>query len=204
MFHRHFVPGEYVFLYTAGCSGLGVLARSLQLPIFKYGLSQQSDLLVRQQQLRVDRYGGCFKNGSRYPAMEGFDDWELRRCEVSKNGSGGLVTVMPRALQIQLPKSLSCKKFDKLLQKVLSPIALHEWVNSPDGREHLAALGVNPSIASRYTAYQFGTSTRYSRASELYISRRGDLDRIVALIIEIIRRHVVGQPIVTSRCSVST
>jgi hypothetical protein len=198
-FRRRFVPAESAYLYAAGCSGLCQLAKTLQLPLFKFGLTGNEDLLVRQQQLRIDRYAGSFMDGDQYLLTDGFADWELRQIEVSKLKSGALITVMPRCLHIRLPKCLPFHQFEKLIQHALQPIALHRWIETPEGREHLSGLSISPALGTRYTGYEFGSSTRYSRASEIYISRpRGDFDRVAALSIDIIRQHVLAEPIVRS------
>ncbi len=82
-FNRSYVPGRDVYLYLAGSSGLSRLAKSLQLPIFKLGLTAQPDLLTRQNELRADAYAASTKEDGAYSSRDGFDDWKSARpsCE---------------------------------------------------------------------------------------------------------------------------
>ncbi len=107
---------------------------------------------------------------------------------------------MSRAIKIKLPKEMSLKEFEKQLHRRLPPISLHKWSTSPEAASHFSALGISPNVARRYTAYQFGSETRYSAAREIYICRpRNDLVKIAALSAQIVRQHVLAEPASKSR-----
>jgi hypothetical protein len=95
---------------------------------------------------------------------------------------------------------MTLKQFEKQLHRRLVPISLHEWSHSSEAVAHFAALRVNPNVARRYTAYQFGSAIRHSVAHEIYICRpRNDLAKVAALSMRIIRRHVMTKPMPKSR-----
>lgn len=192
---ERFIPGETVYFYAAGCTGLAHLGRQLQLPLFKLGLSQQSNLLIRQQELRTDCYGSAFKRDGQYESQPGFDDWEMRQIEPNVPDLP-LITATQRALQIVLPESLPYKQFERQLDAELAPISLSSWINTRHGQAHLAELPVDPAIADRFTAYGFGEANRLSRAGEICICRpREDLAKIAVLVSRILRDHLAAQPV---------
>ncbi len=192
---ERFVPGETVYVYAAGCSGLAQLGRQLQLPLFKLGLSQQSNLLIRQQELRTDCYGSAFKRDGQYESQPGFDDWEIRQLEPNIPDLP-FITGTQRALQIVLPESLSFKHFERQIDAILAPISLSAWIHTRDAQEHLAELPVDPAIADRFTVYGFGEANRLSRAAEICICRpREDVTKIAILACRIIRDHLAAQPV---------
>jgi hypothetical protein len=194
-FRRRYVPQSPASLYVAGSSGLRQMHQTLQVPVFKIGLSQQPDLLVRQNELRTDAYAGLYKDRGRYTLTAGFDDWEMRQCSLGRKVSpNSPLKVQARGLEVTLPQSLSFTSFDKLLHSALRPIALAQWVMSSVGSNHFAALGVDPAVAIRFTEYKFGAAVRHSRANEIYIFRpREDLDRLCAVIERLVYDHVVTQ-----------
>lgn len=101
---QRFAPGRDIHLYVAGSSGLGRHAKNLQLPLFKLGLSARLDLLTRQADLRADCDGDCIKSDGTYSANFGFDDWEIRQCELLDLPQNPIVGSTPRALTLRLPK----------------------------------------------------------------------------------------------------
>jgi hypothetical protein len=203
-FRRSYVPGREIYLYVAGSSGLSRLAKSLQLPVFKLGLTAQPDLLTRQHELRADHYAASIKEDGAYSSSAGFDDWEIRQTELRELPSNPLISSMSRAIRIKLPKGMSPKEFEKKLHQRLMPISLHKWSTSPDAAAHFAALGVSPNVARRYTAYQFGSAIRHSAAYEIYICRpRNDIAKIAALSAQIVRQHILAEQASKSRLQAS-
>ncbi len=199
-FRHGYVPGREVYLYVAGSSGLSRLARGLQLPVFKLGLTAQPDLLTRQNELRADHYASLIKGHGAYASNPGFDDWEIRQTELQEVPANPLITSMSRAIRVRLPKGMSLKEFERQLHRRLAPISLHEWSRSPEAAVHFDALGVSPDIARRYTAYQFGSAVRHSAAQEIYICRpRNDLTKVAALCMHIVRQYVLTKPASKSR-----
>lgn len=190
-----FELGDVVRLYTAGCSGLANLAQRLQLPLFKVGVTQQSDLLVRQRELQTDRYAGHFKRHGKYALDQNFDDWEIRQIDTCNIPDLPFVSLTPRALVIQLPVSLTFRQFEQKLDELLAPISLSNWIDTDDGKRHLTALQLDAGVAERFTIYNFGSSSRISRASELCICRpRDDVPKIAALISRHLCDHLAAQP----------
>jgi hypothetical protein len=195
LFQKNFTAGQTVAFYAAGCSALSQLASRAQLPLFKMGTSLQPDLLIRQEELRIDRYGSAIKAKSGYIDDRGWDDWEMRQLQAAlRLSSFSPVRYTPRALLISLPASLSARQFEKSLQSILEPISLATWSTTPIGRQHFGTLGIDPSDVQRYTGYKFGTRDRHARAREIYICRpRTDLVDITARIEDVIVGHVLVQ-----------
>jgi hypothetical protein len=195
LFQKNFASGQTVALYAAGCSALSQLAARTQLPLFKLGTSLQPDLLIRQEELRIDRYGSAIKTKSGYTDDRGWDDWEMRQLQAALTlSSFSPVHYTPRALLISLPASYSARQFEKDLQAIVEPISLTAWSATPVGGRHFATLGIELSEVQRYTGYKFGTRDRYMRAREIYICRpRTDLVDIAARIEDLIVAHVLVQ-----------
>jgi hypothetical protein len=194
-FESRFRPGREIYLYVAGSTGLSQLAKTLQLPLFKIGLSAKPDLLTRQNELRADCYGSVINEDGEYAARPGFDDWEIRQSELRDLPQNPIIASMPRALKLRLPKGMSLRQFEKQLHQKLASICLYEWSKSPQASAHFRALRADYSLARRFTAYQFGSETRYSAAQEIYICRpRNDLAKVAALSMQIISGHVLAKP----------
>lgn len=199
LFRKNFRKGQTVALYVAGCSSLSQLAARCQLPLFKLGTTLQSDLLIRQEELRIDRYGSAFKTCSGYVNDDGWDDWEMRQLQASLTLSAASpIQCSPRALMMALPRSLPFGQFEKDLQKILDEISLTTWSTTTVGRQHFATLGIDPSVVQRYSIYRFGTRDRHMRAKEIYICRpRTDLAEIAARIEQMIISHVLQHALLT-------
>ena len=194
-FQRNFRQGQTVVLYAAGCSALSRLAIQSQLPLFKLGTTQKQDLLVRQEELRIDRYGSAVKTSTGYVDEGGWADWEMRQLQAVLTLSAACpIHYTSRALLITLPQTLPFRQFEKELQLTLEEISLTAWSMTPVGRQHFATLGIDPSLVQRYTGYEYGSRERHMRAKEIYICRpRTDIADIADRIEQMIVAHVLAQ-----------
>ena len=195
LFEKHFRPAQTLALYVAGCSSLSQLAAQTQLPLFKLGATLQSDLLIRQEELRIDRYGSAMKTATGYVDNKGWDDWQMRQLQATLTLSAASpIYPTPRALLIGLPETLPFQRFEKDLQGILDEISLTSWSTTTVGRQHFATLGIDPSVAQRYTTYRYGSRDRHMRSREIYICRpRSDLADIAARIEQLIVSHVLAR-----------
>lgn len=101
---------------------------------------------------------------------------------------------MPRALFVAAPLSLSIVEFEKSLHKAIARSALHEFAQSPAGRQHFQDLGIDPGTVPRYVRYSFGQGERINRANEIYIARpREDSTRLAMIAERLILDHVLRQ-----------
>lgn len=178
--HADYENGIDVFIYMAGCSGLQAKAKGYKLPLFKCGVTQVPDLLVRQRDLNSDAYGSVsMKNGQ--PVFESdWTNWEMRQAELlSPPDAASPVRLMKRGLGVRLPAGLTPIYFEKELHRRLYPCALHIFATSKAGRKHFELLDIDPTSVPRFISYGFGEGSRLSLAHEIYICRpREDWTRL--------------------------
>ena len=82
-----------------------------------------------------------------------------------------------------LPGGIKFSIFDALLTEALRPATLSVWASSPAGQRYCATHGLDATTLVRFTAYEFGSGTRLSPATELMIFRpKSEMGRLAAMI----------------------
>ncbi|MET3889005.1 hypothetical protein ABIE41_000081 [Bosea sp. OAE506] len=198
-------PGRLVHIYAAGCgedhrmtmaTGLLGLARRLRMAVHKVSVTAQVHLRDRLRELNGDRYGALTTSPDGHLASDlGYDNWMLQHILPQAGPlEGSPVTLTERALAVRLPDDLSVREFDKRLHHRMRNAALNPWLNSAEGQDHCALLGIAPEQCMRATAYSFGEVMRVSEAQEFYFFRpkSRDAERLLRIAEAIIHDHVVN------------
>jgi hypothetical protein len=169
--------GERLFVYVGGCAGCARLSRLHRFTVYKIGTTNDPDLDRRLKEIGHEQYGGAIHQGTGIEVEPGFEAWVALAIATSRPPLGPGITILPRAIAVDLPPAMSARSFDSALRTALSKRALH--------------LRPAAGIPKRFTIYVIGAAPRLSEASELYkFSPRdaADGDMLVALIAEILRR----------------
>lgn len=192
--YREAPTGETRALYAAACDGLGRLSHDLKIPLYKIGCTSPDRVWPRTHELRADRYGSAYFDGTAYVEDEtGFDGWYPSHLHVGRRtpSMGSPVRVETRAILVDLPASLTPENFDRLFDAETRKGWIAEWVATEEGRDHCALVGVAPARYQRFTLYPGGTTPRLSHAAEIAaFSIYEGASRLVAIAEQIILRHL--------------
>ncbi|MDR3487941.1 MAG: hypothetical protein P4M05_23955 [Bradyrhizobium sp.] len=166
-----------IYVYIFGCKGCAKLGRRLNTKIYKIGSTIEHNLETRLEQIGKDRYGAWINRGNEIEIEEGFSDWIALPITTSRPSANPVVTLMPRTIQIDLPRTMTRRVFDASLQEVLSPRALHLQKNA---------------TPKRLTQYGMGGASRLSKAHELYEfspTSKNDGDMLLKGIEAVLEKH---------------
>ncbi|WP_374308946.1 hypothetical protein [Methylocella sp.] len=180
-------------VYAGACQGLAALSRVLQLPVYKVSTTSADSIWARMQQLRVDKYGAARRDGANYVIDSGWESWfpsHLKARQFPSPDSPVILT--ERAILVPLPVDLAPEEFDRRFDALAKHGALDRWLLTQAGRDHAAALSVDPSIGQRLTAYPGGSQPRLSPAEEIMIFSccYSGPDRAIALAERILLQHL--------------
>lgn len=180
-------------IYAGACEGLAALSRVLQLPIYKVSTTSATKVWTRMQQLRVDRYGAARRDGEDYVVDPGWDSWFPSHLKAREFPSPDSPLILAeRAILVPLPPDLAPEEFDRRFDAEARHGALDRWLLTQAGRDHVAALGVDPVIGQRLTAYPGGLRPRLSPAEEIMIFSccYSGPDRAIAIAENILLQHL--------------
>ena len=180
-------------IYVGACRGLARKSALFKFPEYKISTVAPGRLLERIGELRADVYGGQYiADGAFVDDADGFDDWFASHIYTQKpTAPNSPVEIHPRALTVRLPVTMSPAAFDAAFDHEIRKAAVDLFVRTPEGAAHCDALGIDPAIAQRYTAYPLGSAVRHSACQEIVIFRiREDSDRLVAIAEMIVFRHL--------------
>ena len=180
-------------IYVGACPGLARKSDIFKFPEYKISTVAPGRLLERIGELRADVYGGQYiADGAFVDDADGFDDWFASHIYTQKpTAPNSPVEIHPRALTVRLPVTMSPAAFDAAFDHEIRKAAVDLFVRTPEGAAHCDALGIDPAIAQRYTAYPLGSAVRHSACQEIVIFRiREDSDRLVAIAEMIVFRHL--------------
>lgn len=191
---RYSPSGETRAIYAGACDGLGHLARALQIPLYKVSTTSSARVADRMKELRLDRYGAVWRKGKTYVADEqGWDSWfpshMFARSLPSKNSP---VRCDIRAILVDLPVGLKPEDFDRSFDAEVAKGAIDRWLLTEEGRNHAAALGVDPAIGQRLTAIAGGDTPKLSPATEIavFCTKYSGPDRLIAIAETIVLKHL--------------
>jgi hypothetical protein len=179
-------------IYVAASAGLGRVAKSLNMPIYKVSTCAENRMPDRMAELRADAYASTWFCGGRYVSDADYDDWFPSHFRVTRPPlRKSPVTAAPRAITVTLPDSMTPAQFDHEFDEAVRAAAIDEWVMSREGRDHCFFRGVEPAFAIRMTPYRHGGAARNSPARELACFRpKQDGNRLVAIAEIIILKHL--------------
>lgn len=153
----HATAENAIFCYVLGCAGCRRLSNMFGHHIYKIGTSNDPDFSKRLHELQGDGYGALVQDGTRFVKEPGFDKWVSLAIATSGQPGNAAIKVLPRAIKVTLPQTMTSRTFDARLRKALTPRALH--------------LRNDPGKPGRYTSYiEDGDEDhpRISRATEFY------------------------------------
>jgi hypothetical protein len=165
-----------IYVYIFGCKGCAKLGKRLKIKIYKIGSTTEHNLETRLEQIGREQYGAWCGQGSELVAEDGFSGWVALPITTSRSSFDPVVTLMPRAIQIDLPHTMTRRAFDAALQKALVHRALHLQKNAS---------------SKRHTQYGMGGASRISEAKELYEfapNSKADGDMLLEVIENILER----------------
>ena len=184
-FQRAYVPGQTLSCYVAANASFRTPNRTMRPPMFKIGLVSSSRLYQRQIELDQDGYGSMIKRAGEPMRDPTFGAWDLLRMPTDLTLSpSSPVAIGARDLRIKLPVGLDFPQFDARLTAALAPAALNTWAASAAGVAYCQRNEIDVDTMLRFTSYEFGTGTRLSPATEIYIFRPKTEMRRLALLIE--------------------
>ncbi len=176
-----------LYVYMAGARGLADLTRArgrgivaaLGLTVEPYIVkcgTTTIPLEARLQQIGQDRYGAAVRTTDGVVVEPGFTRWIAHAIATSRQPRDHAMTLLPRAVAIELPEGLTRRAFDGALHRALKARAL-------DGLPACVA-------PKRYVAYDL-VETRLNAAKEFYALSphvRGDGDLLLEAVEGILRR----------------
>ncbi len=179
-------------IYVAASAGLGRVAKSLNMPIYKVSTCAENRMPDRMAELRADAYASTWFCGGRYVSDADYDDWFPSHFRVTRPPlRNSPVTAAPRAITVTLPDSMTPAQFDHEFDEAVRAAAIDDWVMSREGRDHCLFRGVEPAFAIRMTPYRHGGAARNSPARELACFRpKQDGNRLVAIAEIIVLKHL--------------
>jgi len=81
--------------------------------------------------------------------------------------------------------------FDAAFDLEIRKAAIDRLMMTDEGISHCTALGIDPTIAQRFTAYRVGGAVTHRPCFELAISRiREESDRLVTIVERIVLKHM--------------
>ena len=183
-FHASYERGMNVSVYVAANDAFRTAGRTMRCPIYKVGICASERLYQRQLELDRDGYGATVMQGGEPVRDPSFGTWDLLRMpqdlQLSQDGP---VAAGERDLRVTLPAGMKFTVFDSLLTEALRPASLSVWAGSPAGQRYCETHGIDAETLMRFTAYEFGTGTRVSPATELMIFRpKSEMGRLAHLI----------------------
>jgi hypothetical protein len=180
-------------IYLGASTGLAGLAALLRLPLYKISTVSPGRLNERIYELRNDKYGAEHHDDGRYVLdPDGFNDWFASHNYLTRRANpNSPVDIHPRALTVHLPVGMTDAMFDAAFDFEIRKAAVDRFVATPEGIAHCQALGVNPAVAMRGTAYPLGASARHSPCAEIAVLRvREDSDRLVTIAERVVLKHL--------------
>ena len=191
-FRASYRPGETLASYVAVSPGMRTLSEYFSLPLAKISTCGSSRLLKRRDELNADAYGAGVKRGGELVTETGWTDWSMIQTgDRIVTSPASPVRAGDRCMLIDLPDTLGIREFEAAYDAEVSLGSLAKWINTPDGLRHCAELGLDPTHASRFTSYGYGTAKRISEAREICIFRqKAGLNRLVEIAERIILRHL--------------
>ncbi len=188
-------PARERGVYIASCSGLQRLGRSLGIDLAKPGLTDADSLALRLEQIRRDRTGACFHDGTRYlMSGDGWIDWFARQIRPIVGPSpGSPVRVEDRLLTFPLPATLHWQDFDDRYDARVRIAALDRWAMSDEGLALCAARDVPPRLLQRSTPYGGGADVKLSPTTEIcLLDPVTGPDRLIRIVEDVLLDHVLG------------
>jgi hypothetical protein len=166
-----------IYVYIFGCKGCAKLGKRLKTKVYKIGSTIEQNLETRLKQIGKEQYGAWSGQGSELAIEDGFSDWVALPIATSRLPIDHNVTLLPRAIQIDLPHTMTRRAFDAELQTALAPRALHRQ---------------KTATSKRLTQYSMGGASRLSQARELYEfspNSKADGDMLLGGIEAILSNH---------------
>jgi hypothetical protein len=185
-----FKPGETRGLYVAGCVGQRDLSVvEIAIPGYKVSSCRIDRLADRMFELNRDQYGALWHNGEDWILDDGWNTWFPSHLYPSQQPSpNSPVSARERIIAVTLPVSLAPAEFDRLIDREIRKGAFDLWSMTAEGRQHCAALGVNPRKLIRFTEYP---GWRRIPAVELVaFSIYSGADRLISLAERVILEHL--------------
>ncbi|MGD0636153.1 MAG: hypothetical protein ABSA13_18355 [Beijerinckiaceae bacterium] len=166
-----------IYVYIFGCNGCANLGQRLKIKLYKIGSTTEFDLKTRLEQIGQEQYGACTLHGNELEMEKGFSRWVALPVTTSGPSTNPAITILTRAIQIDLPDNMTRQAFDAALQKALTPRALH------------LRKSARPK---RLTNYSMGGASRVSESKELYEfapNSKADGDMLLNAIEQILKDH---------------
>lgn len=189
--------GATLYLYVGGCRGLLGLARQLGGSMFKVGVTLSALPDARMDSLTKSRYGSRFRYEDCWSSeQKGFDNWKEEAISLDVAPSpASPVSILPTALLVRLPLSLSPKAFDDALNERLKGVSLDRWVRKDAVRHELASHGIHPNLGIRGKHVAKGM---VEEVSEIFFFRKkADFAALVAIaediVLTAVRKEVPGR-----------
>ncbi len=181
-------------VYVACCSALKRFEKRLDLGLGKPGTVDPAFLAERMEQIRRDRAGSLFHDGTRYfRSADGWTDWFARAMRPLVGPSpGSPVRVEDRLLTFRLPTDLHWQDFDDRFDAKVREAALDRWAMSEEGLALCSARNVPPRHLQRSTPYGGGVDVRLSPALEIsLLDPVTGFDRLIRIIEDVLLAHVL-------------
>lgn len=186
--------GERRAIYVGGCDGLRDLSRSLQIPVFKIGITDPDHVSARMKSLRRAAYGAVwFRDGECVEDKTGWTSWFVSNLygKYRPPSPASPVRVDPCTIYVDLPAGLHWTAFDAAFDAEAAKARLSTWIVSEEGLAHCRLLGVDPARYQRMTLYGGGTDGSLRQATEICcFSLYNGTDRLVEIAERIILRHL--------------
>ena len=181
-------PRQRIFIYMAGLRGLAELTRARGCAIMTaLGLVQEPyvpkigtttvPLEARLRQIGQDQYGAAVRTAAGVTTEPGFSRWVAHAVAPSRPPCDPAVTLLPRAIRVDLPTGMTRRSFDGALHRALQARALDGLPTSV--------------LPKRFCAYDL-IATRLSAATEFYALSPhlpADCDLLLDAVEVILRRH---------------
>jgi hypothetical protein len=180
-------------IYVGACPGLARNSAAFKLPLYKISTVAPGRLPERLRELNADEYGSEYiADGQYVDDSDGCDKWFASHIYTKKPPApNSPVEIQPRALTVHLPVTMTAAAFDAAFDHEIRKAGIDQFVLSAEGAAHFEALGIDPSVAQRHTAYPLGSAVRHSACLEIAIFRiREDSDRLVAIAELVVLRHL--------------
>ncbi len=183
-FQARYERGMSVSVYIAANDAFRTAGRTMRCPIYKVGICASERLYQRQLELDRDGYGSMIMCGGEAVRDPAFGSWDLLRMPRDVQLSPeSPIAVGERDLRVTLPAGMKFSVFDSLLTEALRPASLSVWAGSSAGQRYCETHGIDAASLVRFTAYEFGSGTRLSPATELMIVRpKSEMQRLANLV----------------------
>lgn len=191
-FREAYRPGDAHTCYVGRCQGLDALSKALQMPINKVSSCEDGRLMPRLEELGREQHACVFLRDGQEMTTDGFRNWSTYRPSRSLRASpNSPVIITEDALGVIMPAKMSRDEFDERYDRYVAHGSVGAWLDSRDGVEHCAKLGVEHCLGIRYTRRLRDSRLKTESAREIVVFRaRSDYDRLIAIIERVVVDHL--------------